>query len=63
MTKKEAVERLCALASHTAEKKFKWSEPADCFCGADQPYPSYRFSEKVLKFIEDAVNEALKKEA
>jgi hypothetical protein len=72
VTRNEVVRRLCRLASEVARDHFNHMEAADCFCGQSaEGYQTgkavmtalgmgdYRFSEKVLTFIEDAVAEKL----
>lgn len=60
MNKQEVIERLCKLTSKVANEKFKWDLPADCVCGVRSlSGADYRFDERVLKFIEDAVEVAL----
>ncbi len=60
---KETLERFCELSFNVAEKKFGFHEvAADCFCGRKLINNNFRFTEKVIKFIEDAVNEKLEKE-
>ena len=62
----EVMARLCVLCSEVAEKKFQWTEPADCVCDGrhhkcnpNQSCGMFRFSKKVLGFVEAAVREKL----
>jgi len=56
--KRELVDRFCKLSRRVAHCQFRFREPADCFCALhDDPY--FQFSEKVIKFIEEAVEEKL----
>jgi len=61
MTKEQVIERFCKLSGQVASsQKFEWSEPVDCFCGkAHPPGWNYCFSEKVMSFIETAVQKEL----
>lgn len=62
---KEPMGRLCALSSEVMSEVFDCQESADCFClsraaPAQLPaYTDYRFSPKVLSFIENAVRRAI----
>jgi len=62
MSKKEIVIRLCMLTTKVMNKKYNYTEPADCFCDASVLNSSFNFSPEVLKFIEEAVDEKLEKE-
>ena len=42
-------------------RKFEYGEAADCFCGEKSILEPYRYSEDVMRFIEEAVEDALKK--
>lgn len=60
MTRDEAVERLCEICDFVAGTEYGYREAADCFCGKKESNPAhFRFSEKVLRFIEVAVEEKL----
>jgi len=72
----DVVTRLCRLATRVATEHYNNSEASDCFCDhavdatslerrnmfAPIGMSDYRFSEKVLQFIEKAVDEYLLKE-
>jgi hypothetical protein len=60
------IERLCCLASKVGDQAFNAQEAHDCFCphftdedSCHLPGGGFQFSEKVLAFIEEAVNEKL----
>ena len=57
MEKKKVIERFCALASKVGEEQFHSTLPTDCFCGEE--IAGFQFSEKVLDFIEEAVEAKL----
>lgn len=74
MTREEVLSRFCALSAMVMREHFAYKEPADCFCGQGVTDPErimwqgfftmqgdgdYRFSEKVIGFIEDAVRARL----
>ena len=60
----EVFERFCALGGEVAEH-FQRHEAADCFCGSNPASASeafsdfFRYSEKVLTFIEAAVRQRI----
>jgi len=63
MTRQQVIERYCLLSKKVATDVFRFTVPADCFCGdnkfaAENP-AYYQYSEDVIRFIEDAVNEKL----
>ena len=63
MTRQQVIERYCLLSKKVAIEVFKFTVPADCFCGdnkfaAEHP-EHYQYSDEVIQFIEDAVNEKL----
>lgn len=61
MTRESVLVRLCVVANRVMNEEFKLSEPADCFCGQGATNPAhFHFSESVMRFIEDAVDEKLK---
>ncbi len=66
LEKVEVIERFCALSSRVMREKFKFNEPADCFCEHSQPplvqppLATYEFSSHIIEFIEQAVDSALK---
>jgi hypothetical protein len=63
ISRDEAVTRMCALAAVVMEKKFDYTEAADCFCATNPLARStdmYRFSDAVMRFIELAVRDAIK---
>lgn len=62
LTKGEVRERLCRLATEVMSKKFGYLQPADCFC-KDHTKGDYQFSDEILKYVEDAVNQKMEKEA
>jgi len=59
MEKQEVLERLCELCKRVNSRKFHFSVPTCCFCGNPKD-ESFFFSEEVINFIEDAVDEKLK---
>lgn len=61
MTKNETIERLCALTSQVGSgQKFANKFAHDCFCHkARHPEWSFEFDEKIIQFIETAVQERL----
>jgi len=58
MTKQQVLERFCALSSKVMEDHFKCAIPADCFCDING-HTFIEFDEKIIQFIEDAVQEKL----
>ena len=62
MTKQKTLSRLCALATLVSEHVYKHAHAHDCFCG-EAPEDEYPFahSEKVIRFIEEAVRAAIRK--
>ena len=58
MTKQEVMERLCTVTAEVAERRFGWGVAADCWCGKSG-FEFQSMSEKVIKFIEEAVEEKL----
>jgi hypothetical protein len=60
MTKQEILERLCDLCTRVMAREFGYLEPADCFC-KHEPDLDFRFSPKVLQFIEEAVEAHLER--
>ena len=63
MTKKEVMERLCALSDHVSKNRFAFKHAADCFCGHNSGYKhlNYAFDEEIIQFIEKAVDNELSK--
>lgn len=61
MTKEDVIEKFCMIAMNVMEKRFHYSEAADCFCHCcnQRSFRDYHFSPHVLTFIEQAVNDAL----
>lgn len=72
IARNEVVKRFCQLAMEVSRTHFNHTEAADCFCGQSaEGYElnkaamemlgmgDYRFSDKVIKFIEEAVSEKL----
>lgn len=59
MTAKEVLERFCVLSERVAEKIYKNTESADCFCGAKPITEDFRFSYEVLVYIENVVDAAI----
>lgn len=59
MTAKEVLERFCVLSERVAEKIYKNTESADCFCGAKPITEDFKFSCEVLVYIENIVNAAV----
>lgn len=68
MTRDQVLERFCNLTTEVMKKRFNAMEAADCFCGTQDLTAyfkagcTYQFSEKIVKYIEDAVREKLQKE-
>lgn len=64
MTKEQVLERLCIVVTKVGAEAFHEAEAHDCFCPVGQSNPStFRVDEAVMKFIEDAVDEKIKKQA
>jgi hypothetical protein len=61
MTPQEVQNRLCMLTTKVMEKQFSCHTPADCWCGQKEIAPGFQFSEDIIKFIEEAVEEKLKR--
>ena len=62
MTRSEVLERLCALSTKVGEKAYDNDYGHDCFCDMrDKGHISFEFNERVIRFIECAVEEALAK--
>ncbi len=63
LTKDDVIRRLCSLTSKVMRERFNYKVPADCLCndGPADPY-GFRFSDQVLKFVEDAVTRALQEQ-
>ena len=60
MTKEQVIEKFCSLSTKVASSQtFKWSESADCFCQKEHFPANFQFSEKIMSFIEKAVQEKL----
>ena len=60
----EVQRRFCRLASQVAFDQFKYKESADCFCGSSSVLPTYyRFSSKVMEYIEQVVLARLRETA
>jgi hypothetical protein len=68
MTRDEVLLRLCRVCTRVATDIYKSAEPSDCFCEQSAPKDpllmagftamwmgDFRFSEKVLDFVENAV--------
>jgi hypothetical protein len=62
MTKQETIERFCKLSRVVLDEVFDFQSCADCFC-TDKDERWFQFQENVMKFIEDAVDEKVGKEA
>lgn len=62
MTKEQAINRLCNLTSKVMQMEFNNQEPADCFCQCAN-LPHQHTSEKIIRFIEEAVGEKLNSNA
>ena len=61
LTRDDVIERLCSLASRVMRERFNCTSAADCFCGAKSDAEielsgGYRFSERIMRFIEEAVD-------
>lgn len=64
MNKEETIHELCEIASIVGATAFDHQEAHDCFCGRNPHGEQYfQFSEKVIAFIREAVNEKCEKEA
>ncbi len=68
LTRDEVLERLCKTVSKVFQLQEKSVEAADCFCkdSVFEPYGkiglnNYRFDDSHLDFIDQAVDEAIKK--
>jgi ribosomal protein L7/L12 len=61
MKKQEVLETLCELATKVMTEKFGCSVSADCFCGKNMHIndATFSFSNEVMNFIIEAVNEKL----
>ena len=60
MTAKEAIKRLCALVTEVGHTVFHSQEMHDCFCEEQASWAkNQRVSEKVIAFIERAVQVAV----
>ena len=60
MNRNEVLERMCKLSTKVMIDMFDASVPADCICIDNARQKQYfQFSEKVMSFIEDAVNSKL----
>jgi len=58
MTKKEVIERFCALAGKVGIAAFDNTKASDCFCDERN---LFQFDDEVIEFIEAAVEEKLAK--
>jgi len=61
MTRQEVIERFCQLSDEVNKSVFHYDVPSDCFCGHSE-FPRsfhYEYSEKILNFIEEAVNKSI----
>ena len=59
MNKGKVIKRLCTLSAKVGNKALKSKHSHDCFC--HQHLLTFNdYSEKILKFIEDATNKAIK---
>ena len=65
MTKEQTLARLCTLVSKVGDKIFAQKESHDCFCGGSPlaGYVNFQMSEKVISYIEAAVELAMYDEA
>lgn len=61
VTKQETIEELCGVATKVNDKVFDYSLATDCFCTKEES-SDYRFEERVLEFIKEAVNEKIDRE-
>jgi len=62
MTRQDVLQRLCSLCHAVNAKHFEFNTPSDCFC-EHRPHSdiNFQFSEKIIEFIESAVNEKLER--
>lgn len=60
LSKEEAIMRLCALTTVVNEKKYGYTEYADCFCGDNNlKGHDLKISSEVIEFIEQTVYDKL----
>jgi hypothetical protein len=61
--REKVVKRLCMLSGGILNTVYGYHIPGDCFCGENQKTwtweDGYRYDEKVIEFIEDAVREKI----
>jgi len=60
MNKDQVIERFCILSTKVMSQQFKSQIPADCFCSLT-PFHFQVFDERIIEFIESAVEEKLNK--
>lgn len=60
MTKNEVIAKLCELCTKVGNEHFKHEISYDCFC--DENMTSFQFDEKIIEFIETAVEEKINEE-
>lgn len=61
MKRQDVLEALCSLASRINCDVFDYKYASDCFCDLEKS-AHYSFDEKIIDFIEQAVNEKIRKE-
>ena len=57
MKQKEVKARLCAITTDVMSRVFNLTIPADCICRREDAF--YQFDERIITFIEQAVNKAI----
>jgi len=63
LEKKEVIKRFCDLSGKVMKDRFSFDYPSDCFCGeVPEGLSGFCYSEKILDFITEAVNEKLSRE-
>jgi hypothetical protein len=61
LTRRDVIARLCRLTSKVMNERHGYHIPADCFCegGPRDPIGGYQFDERIVLFVESAVDNAL----
>lgn len=59
MTKKEVMERFCALSHDVMMERYDYMLSAGCFCGLGVDHITYQYDPEIMAFIENAVYRAL----
>lgn len=62
-SKAEVIRNFCALSTKVMKEVYNYREAADCFCSDNNtPDEHFVFSDSVMEFIDDAVNERIERE-